>query len=424
MGSAESPSGPLIVFSAGDLSGDMHASHLAVRIRDEWSKRHPGGPPLRMAAAGASHLRDAGVEIWEDTTYWGAMGIFEGLKVLPTLLAAKRRMIRRIRKEKPDLVVPVDYRSFNMSLLKDIRERPDGSRQKVAYYISPIFWMTPQKNVERKALDKAVKIAGKLPGGKGARDRFAALADLTDLSLVAYPFSLNEYEKAGVNYRYIGHPLGSIAREGAKQEKYLKKFSDAIEGKRLVCIAPGSRLHELKFHMPVLNELLTLLRKRYRDLWFYCPVPSPKLEKVIRTGFGEHADFIEFVPDDCYDLMGASDLLIVKSGTSVQLALILAVPAVTFYKIGTDWLVNIGRKFFQELPYYAFPNLLAGREVVKELMQARFTLPNLYVACTELLDDPAQAGHMRAELAELRKSTMEEDPIGEASGMMCDMVEE
>ncbi|HEX9744906.1 MAG TPA: hypothetical protein VGB30_05715 [bacterium] len=416
---------PLILFSTGDLSGDMHASHLLPRLQEEWRNRHPDAPPLRFAAAGASHLKDAGAEIWEDTTYWGAMGIFEGIKILPQLLAAKKRMKKRIFIEKPDLVITVDYRSFNMSLLKDVRTHPDGARQKTAYYISPVLWWTgDKKTAERKAINAAVDTARKIPGmKKSARDRFDAMSELCDLCLVAYPFNLNHYENAGVNFRYIGHPLMPIIKEYVEKRKYLEKYSSEIDGKRLICIAPGSRLHELKYHIPVLRETVERLDKRYPDLWFFCPVPSPKLESVIREGFGSVSSRIFFVPDDCYDLMNEADLMIVKSGTSVQLALLMAVPAVTFYKITSEWMEKIGRKFFQDLPFYAFPNLLAGREVVKELIQSNFNLPNLYVACTELLDDPAVAGHMRQELADIRRLTIKDDPPGESAKLLIDLIE-
>jgi lipid-A-disaccharide synthase len=415
----------MIFLSAGDLSGDMHASHLVSRLRQDWAIRHPDAPPLRFTAAGANHMRSAGVEIWEDTTTWGAMGVLEGVKILPTLLMAKRRLIDRIRREKPDLVVPVDYRGFNMSLLKDIRVRPDKSVQPVIYYISPVIWLKPDGSKSRSALSAIVDASKNLPGkaGKGSRDRFEAMAELVDLALVAYPFSLDAYQRAGVNCKYIGHPLGQIATEIASKGKYINQFKAPLQGKRLVGVAPGSRLHELKFHLPILSELLERLLKRYPDIWLYCPLPSPRLEKPIRDGFGLVGKRIQFVPDDCYDLMAASDLLIVKSGTSVQLALLLAVPAVTFYKIGNQWLVNLGKKFFQNLPFYTFPNLLAGREVIPEFIQERFTLPNLYVACTELLDDPAKAGFIRSELVELRKQTMEPDPIGTASSSILDLLD-
>ncbi len=415
----------LIVLSAGDLSGDMHAAHLVTRLRDEWNARHPNGPALRFAAAGSTHMQQAGVELWEDSTLWGAMGVLEGLKVLPKLMAAKNRLLRRIRKEKPALFIAVDYRSLNMSLLKDIRKRPDGSKQPTAYYIAPVLWWKPSSTSERQAMGKAVDALKKMPGaaGKGVRDRFEAMAELVDLALVAYPFSLEAFEQAGVNYRYIGHPLGQIAPEKAKERKYLKEHAKSIEGRRLVCIAPGSRLHELRYHLPVLRELVERLTKRYPNLWLYCPVPGPRLERAIKEGFGFVGKKINFVPDDCYDLMSESDLMIVKSGTSVQLALLLAVPAVTFYKIGSEWLVRLGRKLFSEMPFYAFPNLLAGRQVIPEFIQSKFTLPNLYVACTELLDDPAIAGHMRAELAELRRATMKDDPIGEAARELCGLLE-
>src|SRR3990172_12853780 len=179
---------PLIVFSTGDLSGDMHAAHLVPRIRDEWKSRHPDSPNIRFAAAGSNHLRDAGVEIWEDTTTWGVIGIIEGLKILPELLAGKKRMIGRIREESPDLVIAVDFRSFNMSLLKDIRIRADKSRQKTAYYIAPVLWWTGDKKTkERKMVGKVVDIAKTMPGsvGRSARDRFEAMAELCDLALVA-----------------------------------------------------------------------------------------------------------------------------------------------------------------------------------------------------------------------------------------------
>ncbi len=425
MGSSPSEKSPLVFISAGDISGDMHAAHLVDRMKEEWLGRHPG-IPIRFAAAGASHLQAAGCDLWEDSTFWGVMGIFEGIKILPKLLLAKRRLIKRINREKPDLVIVVDYRTFNLSLLKEIRDRPDGTKQKSAYYISPVLWWTPSETTEHKAVGKAVDQIRKIPGAakRGVRDRFEAMADLIDLALVAYPFNLDAYDRAGVNYRYIGHPLGQIAQKMASEGKYLQKYGKMIEGKRLVCVAPGSRTHELRYHLPVLRELLERLNKRYHDLWFYCPVPSPKLEKIIRDGFGFEAKKITFVPDDCYDLMAESDLLIVKSGTSVQLALLLAVPAVTFYKLTSEWMVKLGKRFFQKLPFIAMPNLLAKREVIPELVQSKFTLPNLYVACTELLDDPAVAGHMRAELAELRKLTMKDDPIGEASRKLCDLLEQ
>ena len=409
---------PLIFICTGDLSGDMHAGHLVMRLREIWDELYPSEPPLRFAAAGAAHLEEAGVELWEDATMWGTIGIFEGIKKLPVLLAAKRRIINRINKEKPDLIIAVDFRAFNMSLLKAIRYRRDGSKRKTAYYIAPVLWWKSGSTDEKKLMGAAVESVRKIPGAakKGVRDRFEALAELVDLALVAYPFSLDSYEAAGVNYKYIGHPLGQIAKQKAAEGKYLQKYADLIKGKRLVCIAPGSRLHELKYHLPVLNELCERLLKRYSDLWFYCPVPSPRLERAIRDGFDLVGKKITFVPDDCYDLMAESDLMIVKSGTSVQLALLLAVPAVTFYKITSEWMMRIGKKFFQDAPFYTFPNLLARKEIVPEYVQSRFTLPNMYVACTELLDDPAVSGHMRAELSDARTQTMREDPIGVAAG--------
>lgn len=426
MAESQNSKPPLIVFSTGDLSGDMHAAHLALRIRDEWALRHADNPHIQFAAAGSAHLATSDVILWEDTTYWGVMGIFEGLKILPKLLAAKARMVRRIRDEKPDVVIAVDFRSFNMSLMKDIRRRPDGSKQKIAYYVSPVLWWTGDTGSrERKAVGSLVDAAKKIPGlKKGARDRFEALAELSDICFVTYPFSLDHYENAGVNYRYIGHPLAQIASDAVRRRKYLDHFADEISGKRLVCVAPGSRLHELRYHVPVLIELIERLNKRYDNLWFFCPVPGPEIMKVIRKSFRELKVKMTYLPDDCFDLMEACDLMIVKSGTSVQTALILAVPAVTFYKISSRWMENIGRKFFQELPYYAFPNLLAGKEVIPELIQSKFTLPNMYVACTELLDDAAISGHMRSELNELRKRIIGDDPIGTAAREICDMIDQ
>jgi lipid A disaccharide synthetase len=85
-------------------------------------------------------------------------------------------------------------------------------------------------------------------------------------------------------------------------------------------------------------------------------------------------------------------------------------------------MVKLGKRYFQELPYYTFPNLLARREIVPEFVQSRFTLENLYVECTELLDDPALAGHMRAEMSEVRRLTMGDDPIGTASKELIKLI--
>jgi len=87
--------GPLVLISAGDISGDMHAAHLVDRMRVEWADRHPDLPQIRFAAAGSDHLKSRDVDIWEDSTYWGAIGVFEGVKILPALLKAKSRLVKK-----------------------------------------------------------------------------------------------------------------------------------------------------------------------------------------------------------------------------------------------------------------------------------------------------------------------------------------
>ncbi|MDW7711968.1 MAG: lipid-A-disaccharide synthase [Deferrisomatales bacterium] len=310
---------PSLALVAGEASGDMHAANL-VRALGRLC------PDLSCWAVGGPELRAAGAEIAFPSEELSAMGLWEAAGRLPALLRARRAVLERFERTPPDLFVPVDFGGLNLRLA--LAARRFGIP--VVYYIPPKVWAWG--------------------GWRAGRLRRAV-----DEALVILPFEERELRSRGVPARYVGSPVLDhwAPRRFAPEE-------DAVG------LLPGSRPGEVSRIWPLLLEAAGELA-RGRTLRFLVPrapgLPPGLLEAPLAgTGLP-----VEVLDGRAQEVMERARVCLVASGTATLECALAGTPMVVVYRM-SRLTYELGRLLVRA-PYISLPNLVAGREVVPELVQ-------------------------------------------------------
>jgi lipid-A-disaccharide synthase len=344
-----------ILVTAGEPSGDLHGGRVVSALR----RRFPcasidavGGP--RMAAAGAVMRRSI--------DGLSAMGLIEILGKIPAHWRLERELIRDFRAHRYDLIIPIDYPGFHVRLARAAKR----AGIPVLWYIAPQMW-------------------GWRPG------RAARFAHAVDRLAVVLPFEPAFFERAGVAATFVGHPL--LDSEPAPDRAAARAGFGLPADARVLAVFPGSRRGEVARLWRVMRDAaLELLRDGH------CTHVL-----VAGTGWGEYAghDGLRVVRDDPARVLAAADAVIAKSGTTTLQAALADVPMVVAYSINA-----LSAELMRRLVttrWFALPNLIAGREIVPELLQDRLTADALVAAVGPLLDPASDAvKRQRAGLAEVR----------------------
>jgi len=392
-----------VCFSATEISGQAHAAYLIGALRAESARRNL--PALDFWGIGSDDMAAAGARLFADCADWGRIGFIDNLSVAGKMAAVQRRFALRILGEKPDAVVLVDSRVFNLALAR--RLRVGGYAGKIVHYVAPVVW----ESLYRPEVLSAPSY----------RRRFEALKRWVDLAIVIYPVSLALYDELSIPHVYIGHPLADIAKATVTPEKFRNAHGLSASAP-VVVLMPGSRIPEVANIAPTMfasaKEIASATGAK-----FVAPVAHPVLEAKIRRiaeGAGVNVAFIR--PAEIYDAMAAASLVIAKSGTSTHQALMMTAPLIAVYQIPA-WQRAIYRRVIRfEMPFYAFPNLIAGREVVPELVAEKYTQENLTKRALDLLTDPSAAAKMRADLADIRAKVTRPDPLATAARAVLDLL--
>ena len=244
--------------------------------------------------------------------------------------------------------------------------------------------------------------------------RVRAIRELVDKLFCLFPFEEAWFRERGVNATYIGHPLAAMARITTRRDEFFERHGLDESAKTLVLL-PGSRIGEVRRHLPVLFEAVAALRSRFA---LNVLLATPK-------GFGTHLAFatfrepmqalsIQVVENETWDSIGHADLALAASGTVTIEAAVLGTPMVTFYKVNPlSWWA--GRRLVK-VPFLSMVNLIAERQIVPELIQQDMTGGQLAAHASELLADGWRSDRMRADLGQVRAAlTREGDPLRRAA---------
>lgn len=367
-----SAAAPLVLIVTGEFSGNLYGAQVAESLR-------AACPAVRMAGVGCSEMRDAGVELLYDCSSWGAVGLVEAIK-RPQLLWIFYKLKAWIRRERPDVVVLLDYPGFNMALTRFAKELGIPT-----VYFFPPGKHTTNPEVVAETAKQITRVAAPLP---------------TTYEL---------YRKAGGDVEFVGHPLLDMLGQAPCQREaraQLEVDQDAL----VVGILPGSRLQEIRTHTPDLIEVARGLRKRYPGMQFL--LPRVKLQKDflerkvarILDQVRESGLPIRIIEGRGPLAMSAADALVVASGTATIEAAYLLKPMVIVYRVSklTEILANL---FYNRFPrFIGLPNILADREIVPELIQQKFVIDEVVHQVSRFFDDASYKKRVLEDLQDLREA--------------------
>jgi lipid-A-disaccharide synthase len=302
-----------------------------------------------------------GVRDWVEDA--AVVGVWEVLRHYGWFREKFREMLGEIRRERPEVLVLVDYPGFNLRLAKAVRK--EWPETKIVYYISPQVWAW----------------------NKG---RVKPMAEILDEMLCVFPFEKEIFEKAGLPTQFVGHPLvDELADERRK--------TDREEG--LIGLFPGSREREVGRLFPVMIDAAKRLRIARRQVRFEAPAASPRLAETMERQIGREPDLgIRVSEGGAHDLMQRACCGVITSGTATLEAACFGLPHCLVYKVA--WPTYFLGKLLVDLPNIGLANILAGRQVIEELIQGDADPCQIEHALRRFVDDPEHRRKTGDELLE------------------------
>ena len=350
-----------IMFSAGEVSGDLHGALLAKEIKRL-------RPDAELVGFGGFNMEKAGVSLWQNLNGFGFMGLVEVVKNLRKIFRLLDDLTDMMKKNPPDLLVLIDYPDFNWRLAK----RAKALGISVFSYIPPSAWAWRQGRAKECA-----KIA----------DEFVAV----------YPFETKVYEKAGAKISFLGNPLVDLVKPSAKSTATRQKFG-VKDDEAMALLMPGSRRHEIKFLLPTMKEAAAIVKAARPNVKFFLPVADNMDENLLTDALGEMKDDVTLVKENRYDLMAGADAALATSGTVVMEAAILSLPCVVLYKMAA--VTYSIMRHFVSVKYFSLPNILLNRPLQTELLQYDATPENAAKEILRLLPGEARREEVLAGLKE------------------------
>lgn len=347
---------------AGEASGDLHAASLveALQRRDD---------RFRFYGVGGEKLRRAGVRLIADSADMAVVGLTEVFAKLPLILKVMRQLKNSFPAEKPEVVILVDYPDFNLALAKAAHKRGI----KVFYYIGPQIWAW-------------------------RKGRIGKIRKYVDKMAVILPFEATMYHEAGVDAVFVGHPLLDVMPPPCSKEE-ARRIIGLKEDVTTVGILPGSRPGEVARLLPVCLKAAEIMNRESR-LQFALPLADALSRAFVEDIIGRHGVKVAVVDDGIYNVLSASDLAIVASGTATLETALMETPMIIIYRVSLPSCI-FGRIFIQ-VKNIGLANIVAGKTIVPELVQAEANPPRIARVAQELLEDESKTEEMKLELSKLK----------------------
>lgn len=352
---------------AGEVSGDMLGAGLmrAIKLRlPNVVFEGIGGP--RMAAEGCESLFPM--------EKLSIIGLMEALGKFVQVLKIRRALVRHFIASPPDIFIGVDVPDFNLGLEQQLK----AAGIPTVHYVSPTVWAWRGYRIRK--IHKSV-----------------------DRMLTLFPFEADYYRNHNVPVSFVGHPMAEQIEEEPDRNQYREQLN-LPKDKTIVALLPGSRSSELHRHADVFVKTVAWLTQQNPDYVYAVPFVSRKLRKIFNRAINRNEAWdLPIVQLDGHsrEVMAASDIVLLASGTATLEAALLKRLMVVTYKVSmlTYYLV----KFFSHVRLYSLPNNLAGEELVPEYLQSDATPDKLGAAIIRLLSNPDEAQRTRAALNKMHR---------------------
>jgi len=351
------------MISCGEPSGDLYAGALVAAMR----RREPD---IEVFGLGGERLKGAGGELVADFHGLSVTGLTEALAVLPHSWRTLRLLADAARMRKPHALVVIDYPDFNFRLMRAIKRLGVP----VIYYVSPQLWAW-------------------------RASRIKTMKKLVDRVLPIFPFEEAIYQREGMDVRFVGHPLIDLVTPEQSRDQLLQRLK-LDPAKPVVALLPGSRTNELERLAPVMAAAAPLIAAQVPGAQFIV-ARAPNLADRLFEGFGIPSITLRIVEGHTDDVLQAADAVVTASGTATVQTALHGKPMVVLYKL-SPLTYRLAMRMAR-VDMYAMVNLIAGRRIVRELIQDDCTPDAVATEASRILNEPEYRQRMVEALDDVRR---------------------
>jgi lipid-A-disaccharide synthase len=350
-----------IFISAGEASSDMYGARLAIALRERTG--------AELFGMGGARMREAGVELVADYHEVAVVGIAEVLHKIPTVISVQRRLAREAIERRADLAILIDSPGTHLGVARRLK----NAGVKTGYFIGPQVWAWR-------------------PG------RVRVVKRRVDCMVVIFPFEEQIYREAGVAVNFVGHPLVDVVRATRTRAQFAARYG-LDENRPIVALLPGSRRGEIKRHYATIVKGCERLLDIPGVQFVHAAAPGLALDAF--GGYEQPGVKITRVAGATYDLLASADCAIVASGTATVEAALLGTPMVVIYRVARASAMVL--RWMIRSPFIGMANLIAGRQVVPELIQDTFSPEGLEREVRRFLESATAREEAKRGLAEVRQ---------------------
>ena len=350
---------------AGEASGDTLGAELVKALRAE-----APDDKLTFFGAGGPKLAAAGAKLAFDLTAHAVVGIVEVLKNYGKFKNFFDQLLALALEKKPGYIILIDYPGFNLRFAKALKQKVRSLSKtdsnwspKIIYYVSPQIWAWHESRIHQITRD-------------------------IDLMLAIFPFEKAWYAQRKPNFKveFVGHPL--VDRYAPEKERLA-----ALQKEPTLLLLPGSRVREIKKHLPVMLEAARRITAEQK-IRLRVVLPSPAMQNLARSVadlFG-----VAVQTGELATALASATAAIAASGTVTMECAYFQVPTVVIYK--TSWSTYLLGRTFIGVKYLAMPNLLADQQIYPEYIQSQANPENIYQATKDLLNNPTRRATIKSQL--------------------------
>jgi lipid-A-disaccharide synthase len=325
-----------VMIIAGEPSGDLHGAGVVREL-----KRRV--PECDVFGIGGDKMQAAGMQLVYHIRELAVMGFLEVVQHLPLIRSVEKTLDALLTARTPDVLLLIDYPGFNLRFARLAK------RQKIhiVYYISPQVWAWNPGRVKK-------------------------MKGLIDTMLVVFPFEVEIYREAGIEAKFVGHPLLEVLDEPQGRSEFCKRWG-IDERKKILGLFPGSRKQEIERIFPAMIGAVRILSRQF-EIQAAAGVSSV-LDVEYMQSFLRDDIPLFLIQNATYDVMKNSDLAIVTSGTATLEAGYFQTPMIVVYK--TSWLTYLIGRMLVRINNIGLVNIVAGENIVPELLQTQVSASRL-----------------------------------------------
>ena len=357
---------PKVAILAGEPSGDLIASHLMTDLNKQYKN-------IQYIGVGGPLMKSKGLSSFFDYAHLSVRGYFEVFRNIIKLRQLQKNLIDFLISEKPDVFIGIDAPDFNFAIERALKAK----KVRVFHYISPSVWAWRKNRI------------------------FQMKKDMHHLFSI-FPHELPIFKKIRLPVTYVGHPLAS--KIPLKPDAMLsRKLLNISKVSKIIALLPGSRMGEVRWHLDTMLKTAQLMHKSLPECLFLLPVNNQaNYGYALSQLRNYHALNVRLIIGHSHDVINASDICLLASGTASLEAALYKKPMVVMYK--TSWFSWLILKRMHLIPFVGLPNILLGKLLVPELLQYEASPKKLAQKLLAVCSDKKYLNNLSGEYKKLHLS--------------------